>query len=151
MEVVVGTNHPDLLAWTQQHVETGAVFTPETTRCVALLDGLSPLAVVAFDGWTERHVEATIASDGTRRWATRRFISAIYRYAFEDCERQRINMVTEVSNDAANRMHAALGHVLEGRFRDWIGPGRDVFFWGYTRDDWLSGRWHRLSQSSKYP
>jgi hypothetical protein len=145
--LLVGSNHEALLEWCQDHVDTGAVFTPESTRCVALLDDdFTPIVVVALDGWTSNHVEATIASDGTKRWANRRFISAVYRYVFDVCGKTRLNMITAVSNTDANTMHTALGHVQEGRARDWFGADNDAYLWGYTRTDWLNGKWHRMQQ-----
>jgi RimJ/RimL family protein N-acetyltransferase len=142
--LIVGSNHEALLQWCQDHVDTGAVFTPESTRCVALLDDdndYAPIAVVALDGWTVDAVEATITSDGTKRWANRRFISAVYEYVFDHCGKNRLNTISSEHNDAAIKMNKALGHVQEGYLREWFGPGESGYMFSFLRSDWVASKW----------
>lgn len=122
--VIRGVNHPAILKFAEDNFEylagTGC-FKPETTRCVAMLGkNAEIISVLALDNWTAHQVEATIATDGTKRWASKEFIQVSYDYVFNYCNINRMTMVTAISNTAAINMHKALGHHNEGTLRDWF-------------------------------
>lgn len=141
--LVVGSNHEALLLWCEDRIGNGAVFSPETSRCVALLDEdneYEPICVAVIDGWRVNHVEVSMAADQTRRWQTPEFKNAVYSYIFDICGKHRMNLVIRVDNDAANKCQERLGHTKEARMRDWFGADEDAFLWAYTRQEWLASK-----------
>lgn len=101
------------------------------------------LAVVVFDRWTDYTCEVSIASDRTARWASRAFITAVYKYVFEHAKKLRMNMAVSVRNKEAIAMHEKLGHVVDGRLRDGFGEGHDGILYGFTKQDFLASKWHK--------
>lgn len=148
MKVYAGLNTPEVLQWAEERLgyPTGT-FDPASARAVVGLDDdFEPIVVTILDRWSGSNCEATIVSDGTKRWASRRYISAVYRYVFERCGMNRMTMVTAVDNTAALRMHDALHHVHEGTHRDWFGINKDAKSYGFTRDDWERSPWFRKDE-----
>lgn len=132
---------PYFTKWVNDKI--GSEFTPENSRYIAYVSGDEVLAVAVFDHWTKYQVEVSIASDGTKRWASRTFIRAIYDYAFTIPSCSRINMIVEVKNKDAIRLHEALGHTLEGQLVDWFGTGNDAFLYRLTKTEYLEGKWSK--------
>src|SRR5437868_13281063 len=93
------SNHPALLQWCALNANLPPdAFNPSTTRCSAMVDqDFTPIVVVAFDGWAGHRVEATIATDRTKRWGSREFISGVYRTVFETWKLNRMSMVDRKS------------------------------------------------------
>jgi RimJ/RimL family protein N-acetyltransferase len=119
-------------------------YTGPNSRTISITeDDGTPVAVAVFDGWDEHAVELSITSDGTRRWAKRDFIEAVYSYAFDYAGKVRITMITAVSNQPAINMHDALGHTCEGRLRNWFGRGADAYIYSLTIEDWQVSKWNR--------
>lgn len=98
------------------------------------------LCVVALTGWTQHTCEAHIASDGSKRWATREFCHAVYDLAFNECKRSRINFLVAPDNLDAVRMHEKLGHQRIAVLEDAYGEGQDLILYGLTRKQWMNGR-----------
>lgn len=101
---------------------------------------LTMLAVVVLNNWTEHSVEMSIASE-PGLWATKKFIRAVYDYAFYHAKKERIHMAVEPSNVAALIMHERLGHKYEGRLEDWFGADKDALIFGLTKRNYLKGKW----------
>lgn len=143
-----------LIDWIKDRIppEYGlADWDPNGTLCTLLLDEEGePIVATAIDGFTTHSCELTIASDGTQRWATPKFICGTYDFIFRTLPGlNRVSMITASCNEAALLMHKALGHVQEGVHRDYFGPGRDAISFSYLRSDWLSSRWHARSNRSR--
>lgn len=101
---------------------------------------LTMLAVAVFNNWFKHSVELSLATT-KGLWATKRFIRAMYEYAFNYGNIIRIHMVSEVSNDEANQGHLRLGHKYEGKLEDWFGEGKDGLIYGLTKRNYLKGKW----------
>jgi RimJ/RimL family protein N-acetyltransferase len=148
MKVFANVQVAAVLDWVEQQLRlpTGA-FDRQTARSVIGVDDDYELIVATvFDSWKRQSVEATIATDGTKRWATRQYISAVYQYAFETAGKNRLNMATAADNDSALRMHKALGHTQEGYHREWFGINKDAYSFGFTCSDWKASRWYRSNK-----
>lgn len=80
-----------------------------------------------------------IASDGGRRWATRRVLRAIFGYAFEFLGHTRINAVVSVNNLAAQIMAMKLGFRPEATIACGADDGGDgiLFRMLIGECDWL--------------
>lgn len=145
MQFCILTPTPLLLAWIADHIDEqhGSLdCNPLETRSTVLFDEAGePVVATAIDGWTKHSCDLTIASDGTKRWATKKFIVGTYNYIFNICGKSRINMITAARNEPAMRMMKALGHVQEGYHVDYFGPGLDATSWRFNRADYEKSRW----------
>ncbi len=151
--IVVGTDHPFLLEFAARsiaHLNGRNPWHPATARTVALLDDdFQPIAVSVFDGWTENSAELSIGTDGTKRWASRDYIDAVYRYGFDHCGKNRLTMVSAASNTQSLVLQEKLGHVKEGVLRDWFGVGEDGVIFSFLRRDWINSRWCKDTKGEK--
>lgn len=143
---MVVTPNDMLLDWMRKRIHSAhghACYDPDVTRCTLLVadDGL-PIVATAIDGWTENSCDVSIISDGSKRWAQRQFICGTYDYIFRVCGKDRMSMLTAVSNKPAIRMHEGLGHIQEGRHRSYFAPGQDAFSYSFLKSDWISSKWH---------
>lgn len=132
---------PYFLNWINDRINTS--FDPNDSRYLAYVKGDEVLAVVVFDHWTKHHVEVSIATDGTKRWASRTFVREVFDYAFSLDTITRCNFVVEVENENAIRLHKALGHPEEGRMKDWFGEGKDALLFRLTRQEYHESKWSK--------
>jgi RimJ/RimL family protein N-acetyltransferase len=143
--LIVYEQHPAFLDYL--HDQLGVRFDPATTRTLSHLaqaeDGtLSILAVVAYSNWTNNSVELSIASSPCM-WASKRFIRAVYEYAFQHCGKLCIHMLVEDDNLAAKALHERLGHKYGCRIEDWFGDGRDGHLFTWSKKAFLASKWAR--------
>jgi hypothetical protein len=147
------SQHPALMQYIEKyipHIQGSRVFKPETTSFLANLgEDDEILAVVAFHDWTEFQVEVSIATDGNKRWLSRKFLDFVYSYAFIHSKKLRMTMITEETNENAINMHTGLGHVKEGCLRDWFGPGKNACIYGFTISDWENSRFILKNRKNK--
>jgi len=99
------------------------------------------LGAVALHRWTDHTCDATIASDGTKRWASRLFIFTVYDWAFRHADKSRVNFIVRPSNADSVLLQERLGHVLEARLADAFGDGQDALLYGLTRRAWRQSKW----------
>ncbi len=78
-----------------------------------------PACVVAFHGFERWSVQATIATDGTKQWATPGYMRAIFTYPFETLDVSRIGVVIREDNALSMAMCHRMGFKSEG-----FQPGR---------------------------
>lgn len=141
--IVTYDQHPVFLDFICQRLNVK--LDPATARTVSHVrvneDGThTMLAVCAYNNWTERSCELSIA--GTKSmWATRRYIQAVYEYAFTVAEKERIHMVVEHTNADALELHKRLGHKHEGELEDWFGEDKPAIVFGLTKRNYLKGKW----------
>lgn len=70
-------------------------------------------AGVVYADWNGPNVVCHIASDGTRRWLTRRYLWAIFDYPFRQLKCERITVTIGEGNSASRRFVEHLGFTLE--------------------------------------
>lgn len=71
------------------------------------------VAGVAYANWNGVNVECHIASDGSKRWLTREYLSAIFGYPFCQLGVNRITVCVGEGNTESNRFVKHLGFELE--------------------------------------
>ena len=81
----------------------------------------TPLAVVVFDRFDEHNCQMHIASDGTKRWYSKEFVSTCYRYAFNQMGLKRVTVVIREDNERSLKMCRQLGHTQECILKSWFG------------------------------
>lgn len=107
----------------------GVRFDPAQSSWISNLheDG-SPSAVVVYTRFSTHNCEMSIATDGSRKWATREFLRQCYRYPFIQMGLCRVTGVVEDGNERALRLNRALGHVEEARLKAWFGDKDGIVF-----------------------
>jgi len=100
------------------------------------------VAGVAYANWNGVNVECHIASDGSRRWLTREYLTTIFDYPFNqigirpDGTRYGANRITVVvgeGNTDSNRFVKNLGFELESRLEA-AHPTGDLLVYRMFRD-----------------
>jgi RimJ/RimL family protein N-acetyltransferase len=118
--VILLKQDPGYLKWAGDVI--GATYDPTRSAWISRLnDDGTPLAVVVFDRFDEYNCQMHIASDGTKRWYSREFVSTCYRYAFLQMNMRRISVVIREDNARSLKLCRQLGHVEEGVLKEWFG------------------------------
>jgi hypothetical protein len=101
-----------------------------------LFDDLLLRAGVLFTDYNgSTNVSMHVASDGSRRWMTRNFLSAVFLYPFEQLKVLRITGIVQAANTRALRFDRKLGFKIEGRLRRGAPDGSDVIVLGMLRSE----------------
>lgn len=91
-------------------------------------------AVVVFNDMTEHNIEATIAAVPSRRWLSKEFIRAFYRYPFVQLGVKRLTAHVRVSNAESLNIAERVGFRREGVARKWFGD-EDAIVLGLLESD----------------
>lgn len=126
----------DALAWFNARV-SGAISEGVT---ISLLAGGDFRAVVVYDSWVEGNsINMHVAAVPGRRWLTREFLRAAFRYPFVQLGLRRVTLPIDRSNTDARRFAAKLGASLEGIAREAGTNGDDLCIYGMLKREcrWL--------------
>lgn len=127
-----------LLEWACKR--TGSTFAPANCRWVTgLVDG-SIAWVAVYSHFSERNCNVTLATDGSKRWASRATFRAIVAAPFKQWGCLRITMIVDERNAASLAMmrkkgRFTIGAVEEGRMRDLFAPDVDGIVFGLLKKD----------------
>lgn len=98
------------------------------------------VAVVVYNCMSECDIAMHIAAVPGRRWMTRQFLRAAFRYPFIQLGCRRVSGFVPVTNLDAQRFDEHLGFVREGLMREALPNGEDVIVYGMLERE---SRWHR--------
>lgn len=101
-----------LLAWAAERI--GVPGFRADAHTIGLERGGELVAVVVFDGFSDVDCNMHVASDGTRRWLTRAFLTACFAYPFIQCRLRRVTGLVPADNADALRFDEHLGFRREG-------------------------------------
>ena len=122
-----------LLAWAQERL--GARWEADQVRWLSgVADGL-PVFVVLYSRFSERNCELSIATDMTKRWATRRALRAIFHVPFRQWQLRRVTFVINAENKASIDLCERLGAVHEGRVRKSFPGDADGLVLGILKEE----------------
>ena len=95
---------------------------------------------VVFHGWNKhyRSMEVSCAADSAK-WLSRRIITGILSYPFEQLGVNRLSSVTRPEDERTRHVLEALGFVCEGTGRGVFGDYDGVSY-SLLSDDWRAGR-----------
>ncbi len=93
------------------------------------------LAVVVYNLWSGADIAMHVAAMPGRRWMTRGFLRAVFRYPFVQLGCRRVTGYVPASNADALRFDAHLGFRHEGVMREALDNGEDVILYGLLRED----------------
>jgi L-amino acid N-acyltransferase YncA len=91
-------------------------------------------AVVVFDTFSEVDCNIHVASDGSRYWLTRQFLTAAFGYPFTQCGLHRVTALVAARNVAALKLDQHLGFRREGYHRNAM-PDGDLVSLGMLREN----------------
>jgi hypothetical protein len=102
------------------------------------------LVVVAiFHTFSPNDCNLVLASDGSKRWATREGITRLLAYPFRQCGLPRITTVISEHNEESLRLAEHFGFVREGRLREAGPDDEDEIVLGLLRREWS---WSKISR-----
>jgi len=91
--------------------------------------------VAAFDTFTPTSCLIHLASDGSRRWMTREFITRVFAYPFVQCGFRRVTCIISATNADSLRVTRHFGWVQEGVLRKAGTEGEDIIVFGMLREE----------------
>lgn len=110
----------------------GAAFGPETATAIGLQRSNGDIdAGVIFENWNGKSLVAHMAVTGR---ITRKFLGAIFRYAFEKCGVEKVILPVSSGNVQSNRFVRHLGFTEEARIRD-ADPRGDIIFYTLKKSE----------------
>lgn len=110
---------------------------PQESQTLALYHNKKLVAVTVFWNYTDWDIEIAIASTSPK-WGIRKYIKAVFRYAFGQCACDRVTVRIQDSNDKSLNMVERLGFVREGTLRQALNK-EDMHIYGMLKDEcrWL--------------
>ena len=92
------------------------------------------VAGVAYANWNGVNVECHIASDGSKRWLTRKYLWTIFDYPFKQLGAKRITVCVGEGNGDSTRFVRHLGFILETKLTA-AHPTGDIHIYRMYRQD----------------
>lgn len=106
----------------------------EWYQAIGLMRGDEPQAVVVYNHYSGCDIAMHIAAVPGRRWMTREFLRAVFRYPFVQLNCRRVTGYVPAKNRDALRFDTHIGFREEGRMRHAL-PDDDVLVLGLLRED----------------
>lgn len=114
------------------HIIGGIAFKDDAKAIGREING-ELVAAVVFDSFSQCDCNIHIASDGSKRWLTRGFLTAAFAYPFIQCGFRRVTGLVPASNIDALNFDLKLGFKFEGRCQEAMPDGDDVIVLGMLR------------------
>lgn len=112
---IVTDNQAELLAWAEEH--SSSLYRSDAKAIGRLRNG-DISVVVVYDTFSKAGCCMHIASDNSRRWATRSFLAEVFYYPFVTCDFLRVTGLVPVRNRQALSFDKKLGFQFEGVMRN---------------------------------
>ena len=94
------------------------------------------IACVLYNRWyPATSVEISVASLEGRRWLTRPFLSAVFRFPFVEWGMRRVGASIAATNFTSIRFCEHLGFVREGCIRQGAADGNDLLLYGMLKNE----------------
>ena len=102
------------------------------------------VAGTAYAEWNGHNVVCHIASDGSRRWATREYLWTIFDYPFTQLKVKRITVCVGEGNRPSRRFVEHLGFTLEATLRN-AHPSGDLLVYSMFKErcKWLQQSYYK--------
>lgn len=107
-------------------------------EAIGLEDGERTLAAVVYNLYSGADIAMSYAGEG-RRWLSRDFLRVMFGYPFNQLGCRRVTGYIEVGNVDSLRLALKLGARIEGRMREALENGHDLWVVGMLRKEcrWL--------------
>jgi RimJ/RimL family protein N-acetyltransferase len=117
--------------WAEQRIGHIPPFEKFTGIAIFRADLL--LGCVLYTDFTGRSICMHVASNGSRHWATPKFLRMVFEYPFNELNVRRVTALVVESNSDAMKLDQHLGFRIEGRLREAAWDGGDVVVLGMLR------------------
>lgn len=132
MELIAAQDLP-LLDWAQRQLDTK--WELSQVRWLSGIEGERIVFVVVYSRFSSRNCELSIATDGTKRWATRRSLRAIFHVPFNQWGLRRTTFVINAENKVSIDLCERLGAVREGVVRKCFPGDADGLVLGMLKEE----------------
>lgn len=139
MVEIVTAQHPALLAWAAERLDIP--FDPSRCRWLAGVEGERIVWVVVYSDFARRGCQLSIFTDGTRTWATRRALNAIFSTVFLQWQLHRCTFLVRADNIASLQLVRRLGAQQEGVLREASEGNVDMIVFGMLYSE--AAKWLR--------
>lgn len=131
----------DLLAWAAEKMGSPNMQWAPDTATIGVARGDAVCAVAAYNIFSGSGCCAHIATDGSRTWASRGILAALFAYPFIQCGLDRITLPISRKNIRSQILALKLGFSFEGRLAR-NHDGEDEILLGMLREEcpWLPRR-----------
>ena len=127
MNIVCG---PVVGRWVAE--QTNGRFNPDASTTIGLQRETGEIvAGVIYENWNKRSVVAHMAITGR---LTRKFIGAIFRYAYEQCGVNKVILPVQSDNVKSNHFVKHLGFTEEARIRE-AAPDGDIIIYSLAKSE----------------
>lgn len=120
------------LEWAAQRIGLGCF--RADARAIGLERDGQLSAVTVFDTFSPKDCSMHIASDGSRRWLNRAYLTACFAFPFLQCGLRRVTGMVPASNTDALRFDEHLGFRREGYHRCAAADGGDMISLGMLKE-----------------
>lgn len=124
----------DMTAWAAAQICAGGGF-PADARAIGVERDGKLIAVTVWHAFCLSDVTMSIATNRTRRCASREFLFRSFAYPFLQLDLPRVTCKVDAGNDDSVRLAQHLGFEQEGRLRRAAPAGRDVLLFGMLRSE----------------
>lgn len=133
-------NQKDLIAWSAPRMGVPRNHVPAETIALGVIDEDGTIhAVIWFNAFYANYGSLHIASNGRKRWATRRVLRMVFAFAFDHLGLARLNFVVSVNNVPVQILALKVGLRVEGVARCGANDGTDGILFGMLAHEcrWL--------------
>lgn len=121
---------PEVGRWIAER--TDGSYSEDTASTLGLERDGKIVAGVMYENWNGRSLVAHMAVQGK---LTRRYIGAIFRYAYNQCGVEKVILPVSNKNDKSNRFVRHLGFREEARIRDAAPNNGDIILYTLKKSD----------------
>lgn len=131
-------NEPDLIgAWVME--QQCSRWLRGRGQAIGLVENGQIIAGTVFEGWNGASLHMHVAALPDRHWATKKFITACFRYPFNQLGCEKVIAQVGSSNEKSRRFVEHVGFVLEATLKDAY-PKGDLLLYTLAKADcrWLT-------------
>lgn len=125
-----------LIRWAEPIIGVEPGRMPSETVALGVIDEADDLqAVICFNAFYSDYASLHLASNGRRRWLSRKVLRVVFGYAFEFRKLRRLNFVVSVNNIPVQVLALKLGLRIEGCTRCGANDGSDGILFGMLAEE----------------
>lgn len=135
---LVTIQDPRLLAWAEERLD--GTYDPTQCRWVGALDAGGVVWVAVYSHFSSRNCQIALATNGSKRWASRTTFRAILRVPFVQWGLARVTFIVAATNEASLLMlrktgRFSIGATEEGRMRAMFDSNVDGIVFGLIKGE----------------
>ncbi|SDX74117.1 GNAT family N-acetyltransferase [Roseicitreum antarcticum] len=136
-------NQADLIAWAEPRMGVEKDMMPSETVALGVMNDAGGIeAVICFNAFYSTYASLHVASNGGRRWLSRKVLALVFGYAFTHLNLTRLNFLVPHHNIPVQVLALKVGLRIEGVARCGANDGSDGVLFGMLASEcpWLPKR-----------